>query len=45
MPQLDPEDGMLHLPSEFKTKDHPNRFVRIDGTLIDTITGNPARLE
>ena len=43
MPQLDPEDGMLHLPSEFKTKDHPNRFVRIDGTLIDTITGNPAR--
>ena len=43
MPVRDPVDGMLHLPSEFKTKEHPNRFVTIDGVMTDTITGQPAR--
>lgn len=32
-----------HWPSEFKRKDHPNRFVEIDGVLTDTITGKPVR--
>ena len=41
MPTYDPTDGMLHLPSEFKAKGHPNRFVEIDGVMIDTITGRP----
>lgn len=36
-------DGFLHLPSEFKDKDHPNRFVMIGGQLVDTITGRPVR--
>lgn len=43
MPVRDPTDGMLHLPSEFKTKDHPNRFVEMDGVLTDTINGRPVR--
>jgi uncharacterized radical SAM superfamily protein len=30
-------DGLYHWPSQFKTPDHPNRFV--DG--VDTITGEP----
>jgi hypothetical protein len=34
-PQPDPSDGRLHFPSEFKTADHPNRFVRASGLLGD----------
>jgi len=36
-PEINPEDGRYHWPSEFKAPDHPNRFV--NG--IDTITGTP----
>jgi hypothetical protein len=36
-PEIDPGDGFYHWPSQFKSPDHPNRYV--DG--IDTITGRP----
>ena len=40
-PQIDPEDRKLHGPSLFKAADHPNRFVNIEGSEVDTITGQP----
>lgn len=45
----DPNDfGRLHAPSEFKTPDHPNRFVLgeqvgMNGGLFDSIMGQPVR--
>jgi len=27
-PEVSPEDGLIHFPSEFKDPDHPNRFVK-----------------
>jgi hypothetical protein len=34
-PQLDPQSGEMHWPSQFKAPDHPNRYV--NG--VDTISG------
>ena len=36
-PTLSPEDNLYHWPSRFKDADHPNRFVLINGKLVDTL--------
>ena len=38
-----PDNNRLHWPSEFKDGDHPNRFVAVNGKLLDTkLDGPPA---
>ena len=36
-PSVDPSDALFHWPSEFKSPQHPNRYVQG----IDTVTGLP----
>lgn len=38
-PVIDPKDKRVHLSSEFKSDDHPNRYVQDKGKLVDTKTG------
>lgn len=40
-PKISPEDNQYHWPSEFKTDDHPNRFV--EG--VDTKTGEQVQTD
>jgi hypothetical protein len=42
---MDPEDGLLHGSSAFKSPNHPNRFVIHQGQMIDSITGQPVSPE
>lgn len=43
-PSVDPEDGRMHLPSEFKDDDHPNRYVTENGQVWDTKLDKPAEV-
>jgi len=38
-PEISPADGAYHWASEFKSLDHPNRFIRESGLLTDSTTG------
>ena len=45
-PEVDPADGRYHWPSEFKSADHPNRYVPEQGPdkkwrILDSTTGRP----
>ena len=39
VPQIDPQDGYYHWPSEFKSNDHKTRVKYMDGQLVDTRSG------